>query len=139
MGPAQQYDRNYDPNFGSGYDDDLVIMKWSDNWETGQRMNVLDNPSLYNGAWVTNLWQGMADVDGNGVEEHYTSFVKVVYMGETTWHDYGEPLISGDPYFSSNGWYIWGYFVVIQEVWNDPSIGVAGIMTKAVRPALGGY
>lgn len=137
VGPAYLYDRNPDYDFGYGYNDDLLVMKWSDNWEPG--MNPTDNPELYMGAWVTNLWEGYADEDGDGIEEHYTYFVKIVYMGTTEHHYFGEPLIPGDPDFSPNGWYIWGYFVVVQEVWNDPSIGITGVQTLAARPALGGY
>lgn len=107
------------------YVDDKLMMKWSDEWLANVDCNddgKLDR-GLVNGVyttgisygWLTNHIEGEY-LDGSGVEQHYTNFVKIVWVGA--------------------GGSLWGAYNVVQEVYNDPAGGMTGLSYKA-DPGLG--
>jgi len=127
-GTYDSVDRNIDGTYWGltgDYVDDSLSMKWSDAWlanvdcnndgklDRGLVDGVVGGTSL---GWLTNHVVGdYFDVDG--VEQHYTDFVKIVWTGP------GSPL--------------WGQYTVIQEVLNDPAGGFTGLFSKIGAPGLG--
>jgi hypothetical protein len=125
-GTYDSYDRviGNDP---SDYADDSLMMKWSDAWlsnvdcdgdgrlDRGLVDGVAGGTSL---GWLINEVNGDYDSDGDGTQDaHYTNFVKIVWTGP------GSPL--------------WGQYTIIQEVYNDPVGGSAGLLTKEAAPGFG--
>lgn len=132
-----KYGYNYQAHMFNGYYDnyarptipvtsgDKLIMKWSDAWIANVDCNhdgKLDR-GLVNGVsdgiskgWLTNELNGTY-VDGNGVTQHYTDFVKIVWTGPKS------PL--------------WGQYTIIQEVLNDPAGGYNGLLSKIGAPGFG--
>jgi hypothetical protein len=117
-------DGTYWGNTGD-YVDDQLIMKWSDPWLANVDCNgdqKLDR-GLVNGivggislGWLTNHLEGdYLDADGN--VRHYTEFVKIVWSGP------GSPL--------------WGQYTQIEDVYNDPSSGYHGLLSKLGAPGFG--
>lgn len=108
-----------------GYADDVLIMKWSDDWLSNQDCtgdHKLDRgiPGAYgiSRGWLTNQNNGDYDSDGNGTQDaHYTYFAKIVWTGP------GGPL--------------WGEYTIIQEVYNDPLGGSHGLQLKVGAPGFG--
>lgn len=98
--------------------DDRVGMKWSDDWLSSTDCN--GDGKLDRGAsgtsqgWLTNHIAGDY-VDGAGVTQRYTDFVKIVWTGPSS------PL--------------WGEYSIIQEVYNDS--GGGSFRTRLGSPGLG--
>ncbi len=136
-----------------------VVMKWNDAWlsnvdcgpddVSGPKDGLLDRHFGFasyqgSGAWETNHMQ---DVNGDG--SVWTYFVKIVavptgaIMVPNDWTD-----TDGSTYhfaWSLNGAMIgpdiqWGPFAVVQEIYNDPSAGTAGLYFKSTfRNGFGGW
>ncbi|MEK7784355.1 MAG: hypothetical protein AAB658_02870 [Chloroflexota bacterium] len=103
------------------YVDDHLMMKWSDDWLSNKDCNgdgKLDRGGLtgISQGWLTNHNEGDY-IDGDGNPQHYTYFVKIVWVGP--------------------GGSLWGQYEVIQEIYNDPSAGFHGLQYKAGAPGLG--
>jgi len=97
--------------------DDRLRMKWSDDWLANKDCNgdgKLDRgTSGVSLGWETNHVEGdYIDADGNS--QHYTYFVKIVWVGP------GGPL--------------WGQYDIIQENYNEPG---EMYRFKAAAPGLG--
>ena len=113
-----------DPS-SSDYADDSLIMKWSDTWLANVDCNgdskldrgligvVAGGTSL---GWLTNQNEGNY-TDAGGVEQHYTYFSKIVWVGP--------------------GGSLWGEYELIQEVYNDPAGGFHGLQLKVGAPGFG--
>lgn len=127
-GTYDSVDRNLDGTYyGStgDYVDDRLLMKWSDPWLANKDCNgdgKLDR-GLVNGVaggtskgWLTNQVEGEY-LDGDGVSQHYTYFVKIGWTGP------GSPL--------------WGEYTILQEIYNDPAGGFHGPTFKAATPGFG--
>lgn len=104
------------------YVDDVLIMKWSDDWLSNQDCDgdgKLDRGTSGTSlGWETNHVIGNYDSDGDGTEDaHYTYFVKIVWVGP--------------------GGSLWGQYEIIQEVYNDPLGGFHGLQFKVSPPGLG--
>ena len=105
--------------------DDALIMKWSDAWlanvdcdddgklDRGLVDGAADGTSM---GWLTNHVVGDY-FDGDGAEQHYTDFVKIVWTGP------GSPL--------------WGQYTIIQEVFTDPAAGETGLYSEIAAPGFG--
>jgi hypothetical protein len=123
-GTYDSSDRNLDGTYwGSTGDfvDDRLRMKWSDDWIankdcTGDGKLDRDGATNISKGWLTNHVEGEY-VDGNGDVQHYTYFVKIVWVGP--------------------GGSLWGQYDVIQEVYNDPAGGYHGLLYKPGAPGLG--
>jgi len=108
--------------------DDNLSMKWSDDWLSNQDCN--GDGKLDRGApgssgypytsqgWTTNHVEGDY-IDSEGNPQHYTYFVKIVWVGP--------------------GGSLWGQYEIIQEVCNDPTGGLPEpcLKAKLVAPGLG--
>ena len=99
----------------SDYVDDMLIMKWSQDWlanvdcdEDGKLDRGTSGISL---GWLTN------HVTSVGDEPHTEYFVKIVYVGA--------------------GGSLWGVYDIVLEVWNDPANGDTGLYFKAGAPGFG--
>lgn len=102
-----------------------LIMKWSDSWIANRDCDgdgKLDR-GLVNGVvggsskgWLTNNVRGTY-VDEDGLTQHYTEFIKIVYTGP------GSPL--------------WGSYTIVQDVYNDTGTGDHGNQFKPMRPGFG--
>lgn len=112
------------------YVDDSLIMKWSDAWlanvdcdgdgklDRGLGTAGYDgNPATVDTSrgWLTNQNEGDY-TDANGVQ-HYTYFVKIVWVGP--------------------GGSLWGEYQIIEEVYNDPVGGFHGLLSKFGAPGFG--
>ena len=107
------------------YADDSLIMKWSDAWlanvdcngdgklDRGLVDGVVGGTSL---GWLTNQNEGDY-LDSYGVEQHYTYFAKIVWVGP--------------------GGSLWGQYEIIQEIYNDPAGGTNGLQSKVGAPGFG--
>ena len=85
------------------------------------------------GAWLTNHQSGKVDVDGK--LRKWTYFVKIVAVNP-------EDILNNGYFYTPDGTEIgqaiWGDFAIVEEVSNDPSMGVHGILYKAPNgPGLG--
>ena len=126
-----------------GGEDCLVdlIMKWNDAWLSNKSCdddNLLDRHFGYptytgSGAWLTNHQSGRVEV--NGKMRKWTYFVKIVTP------DANATKIGAFWYTPDGreiGPIIWGAFAIIQEVVNDPSEGLHGVVYNSpVGPGLG--
>lgn len=125
------------------YKDIDLIMKWNTAWLSnkdcdgnGELDRHLGSTSyIGSGAWTTNHQSGKVDV--NGRMRKWTYFVKIVAVPEDAtlvggiWQSAGGIEIGPD---------IWGQFAVVEEVYNDPSIGAHGILYKSPNsPGFGQY
>ena len=127
-GTYDSSDRNIDGTYRGqtgDYVDDALAMKWSDAWLANVDCN--DDGKLDRGlvdgtvsgvsmGWLTNHLNGDY-IDGDGVEQHYTDFVKIVWVGP--------------------GGSLWGQYELIQEVYNDTAAGETGLFVKIGIPGLG--
>ncbi len=126
-GTYDSSDRNLDGTYWGDtgdYVDDKLMMKWSDAWlsnvdcsgdqklDRGLVDGVVGGISL---GWLTNHVEGDY-TDANGVIQHYTNFVKIVWTG------------SGP---------LWGQYTIIEEVSNDPAMGFSGLLSKIGAPGFG--
>jgi hypothetical protein len=123
---------NYQAHLFNGYwGGDLLVMKWSDSWLSNMDCDgdgKLDRhygfPTyIGSGAWETNFWLGEYEGEDGEVCK-WTYFVKIVAVPEDA------TLLGGIWYNAAGveiGTEIWGQFVIIQEVWNDPCEGAHGV------------
>ena len=110
----------------SDFADDNLIMKWSDTWLANVDCNLdgkLDRGLGTDGyatdtsrGWLTNQNEGDY-TDTGGVEQQYTYFAKIVWVGP--------------------GGSLWGVYDIIQEVYNDPAAGETGLFSKIGAPGFG--
>lgn len=128
VGTYDSSDRTLDGTYWGStgdYVDDKLAMKWSDDWLSNTDCNgdgKLDRgapgsgfPTISQG-WLTNQVNGdYTDADGN--VQHYTYFVKIVWVGP--------------------GGSLWGEYEIIQEVYNDPAGGFTGLYSKVGAPGFG--
>lgn len=101
--------------------DDRLQMKWSDDWLsnqdcTGDGLLDRDGDTGVSKGWTTNHVEGDY-IDGDGNVQHYTYFVKIVWVGP--------------------GGSLWGQYEIVQEVYNDPAAGYHGLQFKKAAPGLG--
>ena len=100
--------------------DDKLMMKWSDDWLSAQDCNhdgKLDRGDTgISKGWETNHAEGDY-YDGNGNLQHYTYFVKIVWVGP--------------------GGSLWDQYEIIEEIYNDPAGGYHGPTFKPVAPGFG--
>ena len=128
-GTYDSSDRNLDGTYWGStgdYVDDSLIMKWSDAWLANVDCNndgKLDRGLGTDGyatdtsrGWLTNQLEGDY-FDAYAVEQHYTYFSKIVWVGP--------------------GGSLWGEYEVIQEVYNDPAGGFHGLQLKVGAPGFG--
>ncbi len=66
--------------------------------------------------WLTNQMEGHY-FDPGGSALHFTSFVKIVWVGP--------------------GGSLWGQYKIIQEIYNDPVGGYNGLYSKVAAPGFG--
>ena len=102
---------------------DKLVMKWSDSWlanvdcDGDHKLDRgLVDGQLTDGiskGWLTNNYTGL-NKDG----KRYTDFMKIVWVGPE----------KGD---------LWGEYTIIQEVWNDKSLGIHGLFSKLGSPGFG--
>jgi hypothetical protein len=124
-GTYDSSDRNIDGTYWGSigdYVNDVLIMKWSDDWLSNQDCNgdgKLDRgTSGISLGWLTNHVIGDYDSDSNGSQDaHYTYFAKIVWVGP--------------------GGSLWGQYEIIQEVYNDPLDGFHGLQYKVNPPGFG--
>lgn len=110
------------------YVDDSLIMKWSDDWLSNVDCNhdgKLDRGLVVNGVpddiskgWLTNQVNGDYDTNSDGTQDaHFTQFDKIVWVGP--------------------GGSLWGQYEIIQEIINDPNLGLHGLQIKIGAPGFG--
>ncbi len=119
-----------------------LVMKWSDTWLSNRdrdATNKLDrgyptldggepwDSSAAEGAWVTNHQRG-SYIGDDGKEHKWTYFIKIVYPPG------GAVGAEGDIDPATGGEIIWGSYVIIQEVSNDPYADEHGLLSKAETP-----
>ncbi len=121
-----------------------LIMKWSNTWLSNKSCdadNKLDrgyptldggppwNSSAAEGAWDTNHQSG-SYIGDDGKKHKWTYFVKIVYPpgGAVDADDDGKDDDTG-------GIIIWGSYVIIQQVYNDPYGAAHGVEFKVIGPA----
>lgn len=128
---------------GGDYCDVDLIMKWNDAWLSNK--NCDDNSLLDrhygsasyigSGAWLTNHQSGIY-INENGKKCKWTYFVKIVAAPadagavEGIWYTAGGTEI---------GSVIWGSFAIIQQVENDPCVGLHGVSYLSPAPTGFGY
>ena len=125
------------------YKDVNLSMKWNAGWLDNKDCDgdgLLDRHHGYasyigSGAWLTNHQSGKVEVDGK--MRNWTYFVKIVAAPADAYSENGNWYTADDVEI---GPVIWGSFAVIQEVSNDPSLGVHGILYKSpAGPGFGLY
>lgn len=125
---------DYDRVIGGPYCDVDLIMKWSDMWLNEDRVRCAGTPqegsSACEGAWLTNHQRGV-NPDGS----HWSYFVKIVYPP-------GGPVDvnPADGYDDNTGGeIIWGAYIIIQQVSNDPALDEHGILSLVKPAGFGAY
>jgi hypothetical protein len=133
-GPYCFYDRHHPGDSNDEYCDIDLIMKWSDEWLNKDRVRCAGTPqqgsSACEGAWLTNHQRG-TNPDGS----HWSYFVKIVYPP-------GGPVDvdPADGYDDNTGGeIIWGAYIIIQQVSNDPSVGEHGVLSLVKPAGFGAY
>lgn len=122
---------------GTCASDTHLIMKWSDEWLNEDRVRCAGTPqqgsSACEGAWLTNHQRGEY-VNDEGKTCKWTYFVKIVYPP-------GGPVdADGDGYDDNTGGsIIWGSYVRIQQVSNDPCAGEHGNIFSVQPTGFGAY
>lgn len=123
-----------------------LMMKWNDAWLSNKdcdKDGKLDRHYGYanyigSGAWLTNHESGTYQGDD---EEScfYNYFVKIVavpegaYEEDSIWYMDSSKEVEVGPE-------IWGSFAIIQEVLNDPCVGMSGLQYRSpVGPGLGKF
>lgn len=133
-------DAGHEINFPGDVD---LIMKWNDAWLSNKDCDgdyLLDrhfgSPSyIGSGAWLTNQMSGKVDV--NGRPRTWTYFVKIVAVPADAYLDGGYWKTAEGTTIGPD---IWGQFAVVQEVSNDPSKGLHGILYNSpAHPGFGEY
>ena len=111
------------------YRDVKLKMKWNDAWISNRSYdgdNSLDRHNGYptysgSGAWLTNHQSGSYEDDGETIKWNY--FVKIVAAPADAVSEGGFWYTADDVEI---GPVIWGAFAIIQQVENDPGLGVHG-------------
>ncbi len=114
---------------------DELIMKWNDAWLSNKDCDgdsYLDRHFGFasykgSGAWLTNHQSGYVQLD-NGKWKKWLYFVKIVAVPMDA------QFINGYWYTADGteiGYAIWNDFAVVEEIYNDPSAGVHGILYKS--------
>ena len=114
-----------------------LSMKWNDAWLSNQDCDgdgKLDRhygfPAyIGSGAWLTNHQSDTQD------DVHWTDFIKIVAAPTSATTVGGTWFVGSDEMGPS----IWGEFAIIQEVYNDPSSGAHGVLTKSPTSPGFGY
>jgi len=137
---------DYDRVIDGDYCDVNLIMKWSDTWLSNKDCNgdgLLDrgyscdpvdaDSSACEGAWLTNHQRGEY-VNDEGRTCKWTYFVKMVYPP-------GGPVDANNDGYDDNtgGSIIWGAYVRIQQVSNDPCAGEHGNIFSVQPTGFGAY
>jgi hypothetical protein len=114
-------------------DNTTLQMKWNDAWLSNQDCDGDGELDRYygfdsyigSGAWLTNHQSGSYDLTVNGKVKkyHWTYFVKIVAVP-------ADATAAGGFWYDADGVeigpVIWGAFAIVQEVYNDPMVGVHG-------------
>jgi len=137
---------DYDRVIGGLYCDVDLIMKWSPEWLSrvdsnndgkldrgyldcrGDGTNPLLKESHCPGSWLTNHQRGEYEQDGKTCK--WTYFVKIVYPGYKPVD--ADPIDGLDD--ATGARIIWGAYIVIESVDNDPCAGLHGVK-ELVEPA----
>ena len=113
-----------------------LMMKWNDAWLSNKDCDgdgALDryygfDSYIGSGAWLTNHQSGEYELDGETIKWNY--FVKIVAAP-------ADATLDGDVWYAADGTEIgpeiWGAFAIIQQVENDPGLGVHG--AQYISPA----
>lgn len=157
-----EYGYNYQAHIFNGYyenyarpatpvteSDTWLQMKWNDAWLSNKDYKyedpddfLLDRHYGYDtyigsGAWLTNHMHGQYVDPETGETIHWTYFVKIVaapadaYTFDGYWYSADDVEI---------GPVIWGSFAIVQEVENDPGLGLHGVQYLSdMGPGLGLY
>jgi len=124
------------------YKDVKLSMKWNDAWLSNVDCNKDEQLDRYigytsyrgSGAWLTNHQSG--EYEKNGKTCKWSYFVKIVAAPT-------DADLTDGVWFSSDGEelgpVIWGSFVIIQQVENDPCAGLHGLLYKGARPGVGNW
>jgi hypothetical protein len=134
-------DANQDAAWCQEYREDELQMKWNDAWLSSRDCDgdaKLDRHLGYasyigSGAWLTNHQSGWVQ-DASGKRRKWTYFIKIVAAQSD------DELIDGMWYRAGVevGPKIWDEFIIVQEIYNDPTAGAHGILYKSpVGPGLG--
>ena len=118
---------------GGDYCDVNLIMKWSDEWLNENRVRCEGTPqegiSACEGSWLTNHQSGTNE-DGT----KWTYFVKIVYPRG------GVVDVDTDGIDDNTGGsIIWGSYVIIQQVSNDPPLDEHGNIFSVMPTGFGYY
>ncbi len=122
---------------GTCASDTLLIMKWSDEWLNEDRVRCAGTPqqgsSACEGAWLTNHQRGEY-VNDEGKTCKWTYFVKIVYPP-------GGPVdADGDGHDDNTGGsIIWGSYIRILQVSNDPCAEEHGNIFSVQPTGFGAY
>jgi hypothetical protein len=123
-----------DASWCQAWKNDKLIMKWNDAWLSNTDCDndgLLDRHYGYSsyigsGAWLTNHMSGTYTV--NGKKCYWTYFTKIIAAP-------ADATLSGGVWYSADnveiGPAIWGEFAVIEEVYNDPCVGLKGVSYKS--------
>lgn len=131
-----------DASWCQEYKDVSLSMKWNDAWLSNKDCdgdNFLDRHYGYgsyigSGAWLTNHQAGEYEGE-DGEMCHWTYFVKIVAMNSD---DYVNSGVVYDSEGNERGLPIWGSFVIIQKIVNDPCAGAHGVAyLSPMGPGLG--
>ncbi len=134
---AHMYNGEYAPGWH-------LIMKWNNAWLSNKDCDddgLLDRHLGYDsyigsGAWCTNHWT-TTYYDANGNECEYDEFIKIIAVPATA------TLTDGIWYNEDGieiGISIWGQFAIIQQIINDPCMGIEGVVYKSAdHPGLGNW
>ena len=113
-----------------------LVMKWNNAWMSNKSCDgdrLLDrhfghDSYVGSGAWLTNHQSGTY-IGDDGKEHKWTYFVKIAAVPTDA------TLSDGVVWFDKNGneigLAIWGVFVIIQEVFNDPCLAEHDILYKS--------
>lgn len=118
-----------------------LMMKWNNAWLSNKDCDgdsQLDrhlgsDSYIGSGAWLTNHQSGKVEV--NGKMRKWTYFTKIVAAPE-------DATLTDGIWYSADGTelgpVIWGQFIVVQKISNDPSNGEHGVLYKSpTNPGLG--
>jgi hypothetical protein len=121
---------DYDRVIGGPYCDVNLIMKWNDAWISNTDCNGDGKLDRYyghdsyigSGAWLTNHMWGTYEQDGTICEWDY--FTKIIAAPADA-YEVGGIWYAADG--TEIGPVIWGAFATIQQVENDPCVGIEGM------------
>ncbi len=125
------------------YKDVNLLMKWNDAWLSNKDCTgdgILDrhfgfDSYIGSGAWLTNIQSGEYEMDGEVCAWNY--FVKIVAAPADAYADNGLWYTADH---TEIGPVIWGEFAIIQQVENDPCLGLHGVQyISPDHSGLGGW